>query len=111
MIFQWQENDIRRTGRKNGQAGEAMAACGGRYLVDQSMTDREFLAGLQRYHTRICNMIFHMDIEWIDIEIQINEMREFCREHCPDRLELFEMIYPNRFRRLFESWGPESRVG
>ena len=75
------------------------------------MTDQEFVAELKRLSDRICNSIFHMDLEWIDIEIQIQEMRDFCEEHAPEKLELFEMVYEGRFQRLWESWAyrsPES---
>ena len=40
----------------------------------------------------------------VDVAIQENEMRELCREFAPDRLELFEMVYAARFRRLWETW-------
>ena len=69
------------------------------------MTDRDFCNELKRYSDRICNTIFHMDMEWIDIEIQINEMRDFCAVHAPEKLNLFEMVYASRFRRLYDTWG------
>jgi hypothetical protein len=106
MDFWWQTRGAHPSPPRNPPAAERYTIWAG-----SAMTENDFLSGLQRHHARICNMIFHMDVEWIDIEIQINEMREFCREHCPERLELFDMIYPNRFRRLFETWGPDSRVG
>ncbi len=68
------------------------------------MRNREFVDELKRSGDRICNSIFHMDLEWIDIEIQIAEMRDFCEENAPEKLELFEMIYAARFRRLWEEW-------
>jgi len=72
------------------------------------MTNREFCHELKLYSDRICNSIFHMDVEWIDIEIQICDMRFFCEEHEPDKLPLFEMIYTSRFRRLWEAWGKQN---
>jgi hypothetical protein len=68
------------------------------------MTDNEFCDALKRYNERICNTIFHMDVDWIDVEIQINEMRDFCHEHAPQKLDLLEMIYSSRFQRLWETW-------
>jgi hypothetical protein len=68
------------------------------------MTDREFADELKNYSDRICNSIFHMDVDWVDIEIQVSEMRYFCEDYAPEKLELFEMIYASRFRRLWESW-------
>jgi len=64
---------------------------------------------LARMSDRVANMILHDDVEWIDILIQIEQMRDFCREHAPDRLELFEMIYPPRFERLWHDFGPPTR--
>lgn len=68
------------------------------------MTDREFVTELKRFSDRICNSIFHMDLEWIDVEIQISEMRALCEEHAPEKLDLFAMVYESRFRRLWETW-------
>ena len=48
------------------------------------------------------------EVAWVDIEIQINELRWFCQEHAPDRLNLFEMVYASRFRRLWETWSKEN---
>ena len=73
------------------------------------MNDKEFCDSLKLYSDRISNVILHMDVEWIDVEIQINEMREFCRMYAPDKLGLFEMIYTSRFRRLWDTWGADSR--
>lgn len=53
---------------------------------------------------RISNLILHSDLEWIDIEIRISEMRERCRELAPLKVELFEQVYASRFRRLWEQW-------
>lgn len=71
------------------------------------MTDREFCDELKSYSDRICNAIFHMDLEWVDVDIQVNEMRYFCGENAPEKLPLFEMVYASRFRRLWDTWGPE----
>lgn len=71
----------------------------------QEMTNREFCQDLKIYHDRICNSILHLDVEWVDVAIQINEMRDFCQENAPDKLPLFEMVYASRFRRLYDTWG------
>jgi len=68
------------------------------------MTNRDFCKELSLYHDRICNSILHEDLEWVDIDIQINEMRQFCEEHESEKLPLFEMIYASRFRRLWDTW-------
>lgn len=59
---------------------------------------------LKRENHRICAMILYSDLPWIDIEIQINTMREICRAEAPDRAELFEAIYAARFDRLRRQW-------
>ena len=61
-------------------------------------------AELQLGADRISNSIFHSDLEWIDIEIQINELRERCRERAPEKVALFDGIYGQRFVRLWEQW-------
>lgn len=53
---------------------------------------------------KIYNLILHSDLEWIDIEIQIEALREVCRERDPAKLELFEAVYVSRFTRLWEQW-------
>lgn len=59
---------------------------------------------LRRGADRIYNLILHSDLEWIDIEIQIDALRQLCREDEPEKLDLFEAIYARRFERLWEQW-------
>ena len=59
---------------------------------------------LRRGGDRICNLILHTDLDWIDIEIQIDSLRELCRERRPEKLQLFEAVYGSRFSRLWEQW-------
>jgi hypothetical protein len=70
-----------------------------------TMTDRDFCTALKLHGDRICNMILHLEVDWVDIEIEIQGMRDFCRLHAPEKLELFEMVYVSRFQRLWEAWG------
>jgi len=72
------------------------------------MTD-EISEALGRMSDRIVNLTLHDEIQWIDVVLQTQEMREFCRQHAPDRLELFEMIYPPRFERIWRTFGPPTR--
>ncbi len=64
---------------------------------------------LSRMSDRIVNLILHDEIEWIDVLIETEAMREYCRQHAPEYLELFEMIYPPRFERLWTQFGPPTR--
>lgn len=59
---------------------------------------------LQRAADRISNLIMHSELEWIDIAIEINELREVCRERAPEKVELFDAVYGGRFSRLWEQW-------
>lgn len=49
-------------------------------------------------------MISNSDCDWDEIEAQIRLMRDFCQHNAPEKLELFEMVYESRFRRLRETW-------
>lgn len=64
-------------------------------------------AMLQLEADRIYNLILHSDLPWIDIEIQIDEMRELCRMRQPEKVELFEAVYVSRFHRLWDQWREE----
>lgn len=59
---------------------------------------------LKREAGRIYNLIFHSDMEWIDIQIQIDNLRESCRSRAPEKLDLYDAIYVKRFERLWEQW-------
>ena len=56
---------------------------------------------------RICSRILHEDIQWIDVQIEIEQMRDLVREQMPDKLDLFEHLYESRFRRLWDQWHTE----
>jgi hypothetical protein len=62
---------------------------------------------LRRESHRICALILNSDLEWIDIAIQIGQLREKCAQCAPDKLELFDAIYLNRFNRLWEQWSQD----
>ncbi len=59
---------------------------------------------LRRESHRICALILNSEFEWIDIAIQINQMREMCESEAPEKAELFEALYVGRFNRLWEQW-------
>ena len=66
-----------------------------------------FAEEIQRRANRICSLILYGDLEWVDIAIQIERLRDYCREHAPDKLEAFEHIYEARFIRIWEQWGKD----
>lgn len=59
---------------------------------------------LQRGSDRICSLILYSDLEWIDIAIQIEALRQLCLEQAPEKAGLFEAIYQRRFERLWAQW-------
>jgi hypothetical protein len=61
---------------------------------------------LKRRANRISVLIVSSDYPDIDVEIEIQSLRRWCREHLPDRVELFDMVYVARFRRLMEQFRP-----
>lgn len=67
-------------------------------------SDATFAEEMRLEADRISNLILHSDVDWIDVEIRISEMRERCRELAPLKIELFDHIYASRFKRLWEQW-------
>jgi len=59
---------------------------------------------LQRKADRICSLIVASDYPDVDIDVEISRLREWCAENLPERTELFEVVYANRFRRLREQF-------
>lgn len=64
---------------------------------------------LKRSSDRICNLILHSDMEWVDIAIEIEKMRQICEEEAPEKIELFEQLYVSRFQRLWDQWRVKQR--
>lgn len=64
----------------------------------------EFAARLARASDRLCSRILHEDIEWIDVQIEIDQLRAMVAAEYPERVEFFDRIYESRFRRLWEQW-------
>lgn len=65
---------------------------------------REPAADLQRRADRISFLIVASDYPDVDIDIEIRNLRRWCRRHLPDRMDLFEILYVNRFQRLREQF-------
>jgi len=68
---------------------------------------REAMRELRREADRVCVLILSSDLPAIDIEIEKNKVREQCLELCPDREELYDMIYESRFQRLWDQFRDE----
>jgi hypothetical protein len=63
---------------------------------------------LKRAAERICALILTDDYPRIDIEIEQAQLKRRVRERMPEKLELYEMVYESRFRRLWDQWRRES---
>jgi hypothetical protein len=63
-------------------------------------------AELRRRVDRIAFLIVASDYPDVDVEIEIRNLRRWCAERLPDRLELFDLVYGHRFRRLREQFRP-----
>jgi len=64
---------------------------------------------LRRRADAITWTILYSDLSEVDVEIAIDALREHVRATLPDRLDLFEMVYVARWRRLREQgWGRNS---
>ncbi len=59
---------------------------------------------LKKIADEVCRMILDENLPDVDVEISQNRVREKCRELFPQKLDLFEMIYESRFRRLWEQF-------
>ena len=59
---------------------------------------------LQRAAQRVCVLILVSDYPEVDIAIAKQGVRDLAEELFPDRMDLYEMIYESRFRRLWEQW-------
>lgn len=64
---------------------------------------------LKRIADGVCRMILDDRLPNVDVEIALNRARDKCRELFPDKLQLFEMIYESRFRRLWEQFRGKDR--
>ncbi len=69
---------------------------------------REPMREVQRMADRVCTLILSSDLPAIDIEIEKNKVRDRCLELCPDREQLYDMIYESRFQRLWDQFREEA---
>lgn len=66
--------------------------------------DYEKRMWLKRRADRISFLIVATDLPEIDLLIEEENLRVDCRRMFPDRMDLFEMIYAARFKRLKEQF-------
>ena len=71
---------------------------------DQIERETRYLCTFQRQADDISRMILNTDLPWIDIELQIANLRREAERLFPLKMDLFDLIYINRFKRLWEQW-------
>jgi len=76
-----------------------------------SFVDREALLAeegklreLGRLADRVSSLIVASDCPRVDVDIQRLALRRRCQALFPDKMQLFDMIYESRFRRLWEQF-------
>lgn len=71
---------------------------------EQIEQETERLRTFQREADGISRLVLNTDLPWIDIAIQIEKLRYRAEEIFPDKMELFELVYVSRFKRLWQQW-------
>jgi len=66
--------------------------------------EQERLDELRRLADRVSDRIIASDDPPFEIVLEIEKVREKCRELFPDKDDLFDLIYVNRFQRLWEQF-------
>lgn len=69
-------------------------------LRDMRRQDAELARELQRRADRISSLIVASDYPDLDLDLAVASLRAWVRTNLPDKLDLFEMVYASRFRRL-----------
>lgn len=75
--------------------------------MDRLEEEERRIQQLQRMVDRISFLIVSTDYPEIDIEIEKQKVKSACEEFFPDKLDLYEMIYESRFRRLWSQFREE----
>ena len=73
---------------------------------DRARCEKDLSVRLGRMSDRICSLILFSDLDWIDIQIEIEKMREVAETEMPKQAEWFELIYASRFERIRRQWRP-----
>jgi len=71
---------------------------------DQIQRETRCLRDFQSMADDISLLIVNSDVSWVDIEIQIDRLRNEALRLFPLKRNLFEMVYVSRYRRLWEQW-------
>ena len=77
----------------------------------ESEEERKKAREIQQDAQAICQMILDEQCQAIDVEIAKENLKEKVRRYFPDKIQVYEMIYEARFRRLWDQFrtsGPKS---
>jgi len=91
----------------NCRCGAVIETSGpGPQFVDRNeiLAEERELTELSRGAERVCFLIVATDCARIDVDIERANLRRRCQEIFPDKMELYEMVYEGRFRRLWEQF-------
>ena len=66
--------------------------------------ENRLLRAFQAEADAVAVQIVNTDLPWVDVAIQVNQLRAHAADLFPGRGALFEMIYASRFVRLWEQW-------
>ena len=72
--------------------------------VQKMREQDEFAEEIKRRADKISSLILFTDLPWVDVAIEIENLREWCVQEAPEKGRLFALIYVNRFQRLWEQW-------
>ncbi|MBM3888670.1 MAG: hypothetical protein FJ388_06035 [Verrucomicrobia bacterium] len=72
--------------------------------ADQIERETRYLRAFQRKADELSRLILNTDLPWVDIAIQIEHLRREAERLFPLKMDLFEMVYVSRFRRLWRQW-------
>jgi hypothetical protein len=71
---------------------------------DELVREERRLGELARAADRVSFLIVATDCPRIDIDIQRAELRRRCQTLFPDKMDVYEMVFESRFRRLWEQF-------
>jgi hypothetical protein len=95
-------------------APEPRCRCGARLTVegegprfvdrDTVVREENRVGELTRAADRLAFLIVATDCPRIDVDIERANLRRCCQQLFPDKMELYEMVYESRFRRLWQQF-------
>ena len=72
--------------------------------ADQMARETRYIRAFQRKADGISRLIVNTDLPWVDILIEIEKLRREAERLFPQKMDLFDLIYVNRFERMRKQW-------